>query len=267
LTQKRATTVRRKGVHGSPARPTGSEPEGRPAGRRFAPSRKNVTQGGLVFGALVANQRTRLGLTQRELAARIGMSPSTIGRIEQGHPPDRQILERLSAFFNVDRPSPVRRVVSKIAPRGPIARPQISLGSRWLWAGVAMVAIALLILVVSSISDSGAATSSLQSSVAVSKVPGAPASIDHARVHAEKMAVAEARRAVARKREREAAAAAAAVAAAAKKAAAKEVRQNAAAAPQFTAPAAPSPAPSGGGGGSSSGPAPDLQHGIGAQGG
>jgi transcriptional regulator with XRE-family HTH domain len=264
LTQKRTTTVRRNGAHRSPARGTGSGPEGRPGGRRFAPSRKNVTEGGLVFGALLANRRSRLGLTQRELAARIGVSPSTIARAEQGHPQDGQILEKLYAVFGFDRPSHARRVVSKIAPRGPVPRPHISLGSRWLWAGVAMVAIALLILVVSSISGS-AATSSLQPSVAVSKVPGAPASIQHARVHAEKVALVEARRAAAREREREAAAAAAA---AAKKSAAKEARQSAAAAPQeVTATTAPSPAPSGGGGGSSSGPAPDLQHGIGTKGG
>jgi len=249
LSQKRTTAVRRKGGDRSPARRTGS---------------------GLVYGTLVANHRTRLGLTQRELAARVRISASTIGRIEQGHPPDAQTREKLAAIFNFHPPSPIRRVVTKIAPHGPMPRPHISLGSRWLWAGVAAVVLALLVLAMSAISGSGGTDSSLQPSVAVSHVVGPPGAIHHARVQAEKLAAAEARRAASeRKREREAAAAAAAASAATKKkAAAKEARQNAAAAPEpVTPPVAPPPAPSNGGVGGGLGPAPDLQHGIGAQGG
>ncbi len=276
MTQKRTTTVRRNGrnsVSRSPARRKGSRPEARSAGRRFAPSLRNVTDGGIIYGALVANHRTRLGLTQKELAARVRISPSSVERIEQGHPPDAEIREKLAAIFTLDQPSPIRWAVTKLAPSGQRRRRHLSLGSRWLWGGVAMVAIALLALAVGSIAGSGGTASSRQPSVAVSQVLGAPASIHHARVHAEKIAAAEARRAAERRREREAAAAAAAAAAAevaATKAAAKEARQNASTTPEPVAtPVQPPPAPSGGGGGGSgsSGAAPELQHGIGAGGG
>jgi transcriptional regulator with XRE-family HTH domain len=280
-------------------------PEDRPAGRRFAPSPKNVTEGGIVYGVWVANNRTRLELTQRELAARISVSPSTIQLIEQGHPAGAEIREKLAAIFSFDRPSLAHRVVTKIPPRGPMRRPRTSLGSRslirdacralgvsekvtsrTLWVGAAAVAIAVLALAVSAISGSGGSASSMQRPVAVSQVLAPPVAIHQARVQALRRAAAEAR-AAERRREREAAAAANAAAAAAKKAAAKAARQKASAAPEpvnvASSPApstgggggsgssgpAPSPAPStgGGGGSGSSGPAPDLQHGIGPEGG
>jgi transcriptional regulator with XRE-family HTH domain len=266
LSPKRTTAVRRNVGGRWPARPAKSEPEARPAGRRFAPSLKKVTQGGIVYGALVANQRTMLGLSQEELAARIRTSTSTIERIEQGHPPDRQIQKRLTAVFMFDRPSLAHRVLTKIAPSTPVPRPRISLGHRWLWVAVASVAIAVLVLVVSANSGSGGTVPARQ--LAVSQVLGPPATIHRGRVQAEKAAAAEARQAAERRREREAAAAAAAAAAEAK-AAAKAARQEATAVtPPVTAPVVSSPAPSGGGGGGgSSDPAPELQHGIGAQGG
>jgi len=289
LRQKRTTTVRRNGVDQRRARRTAPVPEDRPAGRRFAPSPKNVTEGGIVYGVWVANNRTRLELTQRELAARISVSPSTIQRIEQGRPAGAENREKLAAIFSFDRPSLAHRVVTKIPPRGPMRRPRISLGSRSLtrlWVGAAAVAIAVLALAVSAISGSGGTASSMQRPVAVSQVLAPPVAIHQARVQALRRAAAEAR-AAERRREREAAAAANAAAAAAKKAAAKAARQKAPAAPEpvnvASSPApstgggggsgssgpAPSPAPStgGGGGSGSSGPAPDLQHGIGPEGG
>ena len=266
--------------------PSPIDPETGSATKRFSPSPKSVTTGGSVFGALVANERAKLGLTQRELAARASTSPSTIARIEQGHPPSAEIMERLSVALSVELPGPLRRSVARITPRVPqsvriaprvprsvrivprVPRSSLALGSRVFWpilAALGVTTIALIAVSLSTSSDTQA--SRLQPAVAVSNVLGAPASIHRSRVEARKEAAAEARRAAERKREREAAAAAAA-----RRAAAKATPKSVpAVSPPVTAPAAPSPAPSGGGsgggGGGSSSPAPDLQHGIGAQGG
>ncbi len=285
------------------------DPENGSATRRFSPSSESVTSGGAVFGALVANERAKLGLTQRELAARIHTSLSTVARIEQGHPPSAEIMERLSVALSVEPPGPLRRSVARIAPpsgsvrrsvariappsgsvrrsvariappsgsvRRSVARiaprvprSSLALGSRIFWPILAALGVTTIALIAVSLStSSGTQASRLQPAVAVSNALGAPAAIHRSRVQARKEAAAEARRAAERKREREAAAAAAAARKAAAKATSKSVP---AVSPPVTAPATPSPAPSGGGsgsgGGGSSSPAPDLQHGIGAQGG
>jgi transcriptional regulator with XRE-family HTH domain len=253
------------------------DPENGSAKRRFRSSPESVTSGGAVFGALVANERAKLGLSQRELAARIHTSPSTVERIEQGHPPSAEIMERLSVALSVELPGPLRRSVARISPRVPqsvrtalrVPRSSLALGSRIFWPILAALAVTTIALIAVSLStSSGTQASRLQPAVAVSNALGAPASIHRSRVQARKDAAAEARRAAERKREREAAAAAAAARKAAAKATSKSVP---AVSPPVTAPATPSPAPSGGGsgsgGGGSSSPAPDLQHGIGGQGG
>src|SRR5262245_55522036 len=56
----------------------------------------SVTQGGRVFGTLVANRRAKLGWSRKELAARIHASPSTVARIERGHPPGTRIRRKLT---------------------------------------------------------------------------------------------------------------------------------------------------------------------------
>jgi transcriptional regulator with XRE-family HTH domain len=252
--------------------PAPIDPETGPGTRRFSPRRRIVTEGGSVYGTLVANERAKLGLTQSELAARIPTSPSTIARIEQGHPPSAELRKQLAVALNYKAPGPIRRAVSGLSPRGRLRRPSLSLGSRWLWGCVAVLNILIALILGGQMSDDNSSSaSSLQPTVAVSGVIGAPAAIHRARVQAQKAAAAEARRAAALKREREAAAAAAA-AAAARKAAANQAQSAPTDTTAVAAPVAPSPAPStggggGGGGGGSSAPAPGLQHGIGAEGG
>ncbi len=254
--------------------------------RRFSPSSESVTSGGAVFGALVANERARLGLTQRKLAERINTSPSTVARIEQGYPPSAEILEQLSVALSVEPPAPLAaRIAPRVqrprvqrprmqrprVPRPRVQRSHLSLGARIYWPILAALGVTTIALIAVSLStSSGTQAARLQPAIAVSNSLGPPAAIHRSRVQARKAAAAEARRAAERKRER--AAAAAAAAAAARKAAAKARAKSVTAGSQpITAPATPSPAPSGGGGGSggggSSAPAPDLQHGIGAKGG
>lgn len=60
-----------------------------------------VALSGDTFGMRVRERRTRLGLTQREIADRAGMTPSLVGRVERGHRPTTQaeriaLLEALS---------------------------------------------------------------------------------------------------------------------------------------------------------------------------
>jgi ribosome-binding protein aMBF1 (putative translation factor) len=62
----------------------------------------SVTQGGRVFGTLVANQRAKLGWSRKELAARIHASPSTVARIERGHPPGTRIRRKLTETLSSD---------------------------------------------------------------------------------------------------------------------------------------------------------------------
>jgi transcriptional regulator with XRE-family HTH domain len=202
------------------------DPEIRPGMRRFRPRRASVTEGGSVYGTLVANERAKLGLTQEELAARIRTSPSTISRIEQGHPPSARIREQLAVALNSHPQSPLRRAISGISPHRP-RRPRVSLGSRWFWAGLAGVNILIALILGGRLSGghSSSASTLPPSAVAVSDVRGAAATIHKARVEAQKAAAAEARRAAELKREREAAAAAAA-AAAAKKAAARAAPES-----------------------------------------
>ena len=52
------------------------------------------------FGQFIAENRRTRGLTQRELAALVGMSPSALGMYEQGRRvPGRRARERLEGFF------------------------------------------------------------------------------------------------------------------------------------------------------------------------
>ena len=110
--KKPGTSVTRK-TGPRPAKRSNSafpiDPENGSAKRRFRSSPESVTSGGAVFGVLVANERAKLGLTQRDLAARIHTSPSTVARIEQGHPPSAEIMERLSVALSVELPGPLRR--------------------------------------------------------------------------------------------------------------------------------------------------------------
>jgi transcriptional regulator with XRE-family HTH domain len=284
---KRRSFKRRQADDPSPDRRNPSETSS--AGPRFTPALKSVTEGGSVYGHLVACERGRLGLSQNELAARIGTSPATIARIEQGHPPGAELRRRLTETLYVEPQNGlVRRLASSVPmrrvpavargtggrtprlprPNRPSPPPHLALGSRRLWGGVAIAFAVVLLAVIGSRLASGDAAPARQPSVQVSSALGAPAAIHKARVEARKEAAAEARRAAQQAREREKAAAAAAAAAAArraKKAAASEQSSSADGQPAAS-PVESSPSPPSGGGGSN-GPAPDVQHGIGSGGG
>jgi transcriptional regulator with XRE-family HTH domain len=285
---KRSRAAGRKARKRTPTERTSSESERGSAGRRFAPSQKSLTEGSTVYGTLVADQRAKRGLSQTQLAGIIRTDPSTIARIEEGHPPSAEIRSRLAAVLTTEAPSPIQRALARrtrparspgpasgTSPALRLRLPRLSM--RWLWGSVAVLNILIALVLGGRLSGSHSSASPLQPSLAVSAAPSALAAVHRTRTRAENEAAAEARRAAERRRERAAAAAAAAAAdaadAAARKAAAKAARQatpvNVPPVTQVVAPP-PAPAPSGGGGGGgggSSAPAPGLTHGIGADGG
>lgn len=280
---KRSRAAGRKAGKRTPTERTSSESERGSAGRRFAPSQKSLTEGSTVYGTLVANERAKRGLSQTQLAAIIRTDPSTIARIEEGHPPSAEIQSRLAAMLTTEAPSPIHRALahrprparsprpaSGRSPRLRLRLPQLSM--RWLWGSVAALNILIALILGGRLSGSHSSAAPLQPSLAVSAAPSALAAVHRTRTRAENVAAAQARRAAERRRERAAAAAAAAAAdAAARKAAAKAARHATPVnVPLVTQAVAPAPAPSGGGGGGgggSSAPAPGLTHGIGAEGG
>jgi transcriptional regulator with XRE-family HTH domain len=280
---KRSRAAGRKARKRTPTERTSSESERGSAGRRFAPSQKSLTEGSTVYGTLVADQRAKRGLSQTQLAGIIRTDPSTIARIEEGHPPSAEIRSRLAAVLTTEAPSPIQRALARrtrparspgpasgTSPALRLRLPRLSM--RWLWGSVAVLNILIALVLGGRLSGSHSSASPLQPSLAVSAAPSALAAVHRTRTRAENEAAAEARRAAERRRERAAAAAAAAAAdAAARKAAAKAARQATRVnVPPVTQAVAPTPAPSGGGGGGgggSSAPAPGLTHGIGAEGG
>jgi transcriptional regulator with XRE-family HTH domain len=277
---RRSTSKRRKAGELSADRQGKSDTPS--VGRRFTPARKSTTEGGTVYGNLVAHERGRLGLSQKELAARIRTSPATISRIEQGHPPGTEVHRRLTEWLGTEQPNglarrlassvPMRRVPAVARGTGertlrPSLPTRLTLSSRRLWGALAIAFAVVLLAVIGSRLLSGDGAPARQPSVQVSSALGAPASIHKARVEARKEAAAEARRAAQEARERERAAAAAAAAAAARKAKkAAAAEQNSSADSQPAAPVESSPSPPSGSGGSN-GPAPEIQHGIGSGGG
>ena len=120
--KKRGISLRRRTDTGPASESNSPSPidaDGRTSPPRFSPSRKSVTTGGAVYGALIANQRAKLGLTQRELAAKAGTSHSTIARIEQGHPPRPEIRKQLSVALNAAPSSALHLPIVRKAQRGP----------------------------------------------------------------------------------------------------------------------------------------------------
>ena len=139
---RRATTARRTNG-ASAADPSDAQFDSR-AARRFNPSLKRVTEGGRVYGVLVANQRERLGLSQSELAVRVRTSMATIERIEDGHPPDAELRQRLSDHLFPEpaesrRRHPIDRHglegVQGVAPRKRVRAIRVP-GNRRLWGAV-----------------------------------------------------------------------------------------------------------------------------------
>ena len=139
---RRATTARRTNG-ASAADPSDAQFDSR-AARRFNPSLKRVTEGGRVYGALVANQRERRGLSQSELAVRVRTSRATIERIEDGHPPDAELRQRLSDHLFPEPAWNSRRRhqiddmvqgVQGVAPRKRVRAIRVP-GNRRLWGAV-----------------------------------------------------------------------------------------------------------------------------------
>ncbi len=134
---ERPTTLRgNNGGRRSPSRPSSKRSAG-PGPRPTQRSKRNATEGGRVYGGLVAGQRVRLGLTQSQLAARMHTSRSSVARIEQGRLPDAGTQRRLSLALNPQRGiGPVRRLVAWVASRRGPGLPQ---GSHWLRSGIGPV--------------------------------------------------------------------------------------------------------------------------------
>lgn len=283
---KRTTSSRRKAGEVSADREGSSDTS--TAGRRLTPALKTITEGGSVYGNLVAYERGRLGWSQKQLAAKIHTSPATIGRIEQGHPPGAELHRALTKTLGIESQTglghrlasasavPVHRATEAARGIGERTRRprRPSLYSRWLWGVVAIALVGLAWLVGGQLSTEDGSSFAAQPTVQASSVLAAPAigrERLHARIEARIAAVAKARRAAQKARERERAAAAAAAAARKAKAQANATNQASSTDTQSVSPPvisspAPSPAPSTGssGGGGSSGPAPSLGHGIGS---
>jgi transcriptional regulator with XRE-family HTH domain len=122
-----------------PAESTETPDAGYPT-RRFAPSLNSVTEGGSVFGDLVANERAKQGLSQRELAAKMHINPSTVARIEQGHPPSAELRELLGKTLY---PEDSNRLVRALAATGAVLRAAATRAVRGL-ASICAVAIMAL---------------------------------------------------------------------------------------------------------------------------
>jgi hypothetical protein len=75
-----------------------------------------VTEGGRVYGILVSVHRVRLGLSRAELAARLQTSTSKVARIERGHPPSAEMVDKLAAeLYPESRRGPVGRLIAWVA--------------------------------------------------------------------------------------------------------------------------------------------------------
>lgn len=253
---ERPTTLRgNSSGQRSQSRPPSKRPAGpgpRPARRGFTPSKRSATEGGSIFGGLVASQRVKLGMTQSQLAARMHISRSKVARIEQGQAPDAETQRQLSLALSPERGiGPVSRLAARVAARRRLALPQ---GSRLLWCGVVVVVVLISMLVVldGRSSNVGPGPSSLQPTIAASDALGVPGAIHRSRAQANAVAAQ-----IAAKR---------AAAATAGKAPANEVHRGIPAHP-VTEPVSPSSG-KGGGGGGSGGSGPDLtDHGVGSHGG
>jgi DNA-binding XRE family transcriptional regulator len=92
----------------------------KPAKGEGASTEQGVTDGGRIYGNLVSVHRVRLGLTRAELAARVQISPSQLVRIEQGHTPSAELVDKLAAELYPD------------SQRGPAGR-LIEWGARHDW--------------------------------------------------------------------------------------------------------------------------------------
>ena len=242
------------------------------------------------FGRLVAFRRQRLGMSQEELAAQMGIGLDGVVRIEQGEAPSPEMSGRLAHALRDEPPSGLarwslpawlsweavrRRHGSDAAPRRlgfDGVRTRLSaLWGRRLAGGIAIAAVLLLLLaaLVGPFGNDGEISNLDSPSAALSPLADYSATLGAAaraearqeRLAAERLA-AERAAAAAAERRREARAAAAA-----------RREQEASEVASTPEPPAPVfvPAPSGGGGGSGGGssapaPKPDVGHALAPEG-
>jgi transcriptional regulator with XRE-family HTH domain len=106
-------------------------------------AKSDSTEGARICGILVLEQRARLGLSRRELAARLDTSPSTLARIEQGHAPSAELWEKLVAEFD---PEPKLGPIGRLTTR--LGRPmRVPVRSRSLRGGLALAPLIALLLI------------------------------------------------------------------------------------------------------------------------
>lgn len=268
----------------------------RAALKQVSPPRKGSISERERFGRIVAVRRIELGLSQEDLAMRMGTSRSGVARIEAGETPSPEALQRLLVALNGEPAAPPARAPfvrapatrRKRTPRKPASRigtplaptprkrtTRKPLDKRWLWGALAIVVLVPLLVVLGARAFGGGGESSPQSLEAVTAVPTALAAVEQVQAQAQQAEEARAAKEAAQ-------AAKAREAAAARREAAAARKEEAAAAPvsadeestdtvsePYIPPVTSSPpAPSGGGssGGGSSSPPPELQHGVGGGG-
>jgi transcriptional regulator with XRE-family HTH domain len=132
-----------------------------------------IRQGDQIFGRLVAVRRAALGLSQEDLAARMGTSQANIAGIEHGRPPSLETLERLAV------------ALAAKSRRGPA---WTSLGGRWRLAGLAIAILVPALLILNGRSgetDYGAASAHLPE--AASPPPAAPEPAVRVVAHGERL--------------------------------------------------------------------------------
>lgn len=254
---KRKTTIRASGESPSSQPPLEATP--RPAlteisGNGKKINRKKISQGGEMFGRLVAVRRAGLGLSQEDLAARMDTSQSSVARIEEGHPPSTEALQRLTAALDVEPgKDALRRSIARATASGNGARtPWKPLGGRWLWGGLAIaVLVPLLVILGGRSASTDGDDPSPQSPQAVSAVPAVPVAVEESQKKAQKTKKAQSKDASAASKEKASTPAPASF----DNGGSSEVPGEPVSKPVTSSP----PAPSGGG---SKGPPPQVQHGI-----
>jgi transcriptional regulator with XRE-family HTH domain len=139
--------------------------------------RGTTREGDEIFGRLIAVRRAALGLSQEDLAARMGKSQANIARIENGRPPSREILESLAVALAAE---PGRDSVWS------------SLRGRWRWGGLAIAILvpALLIMNGRSGETDGGASSELLPEAA-RPAPTAPAHVLQVDAHGKPLALSK----------------------------------------------------------------------------
>ena len=81
------------------------------------------TSASAYFGRLVAARRSDLGLSQGELARRMGTSPSSVARIEAGEPPGAEVRKRLAVALSMEPDAPRLDPAAQVGERAAELKP------------------------------------------------------------------------------------------------------------------------------------------------